>query len=78
MMPQWYKAICLKEIYWPEKDGDTYRQGDSIKIVEADIRILTDAGVIGDVKKITTAIEIENATKKAPENAMRQFRNKRG
>lgn len=74
-MPNWYKAICLKEIYWPEKNGETYRQGDPIKIIESDVRILADAGVVGDIKKINAAIE--TATKKASESAMKPSYRKR-
>jgi hypothetical protein len=70
-MPNWYKATCLKEIYW---QGQTYRQGDSIKVLESDARILTDAGAIGGTSKITV---IETATKKAPENAMKTSYRKR-
>ncbi len=68
-MINWYKAICIKEIYW---HGDTYRQGDSIKIIEEDVRILSDAGVIGDVKKIQIAI-VEQAVIEPPENEMKRY-----
>ena len=70
-MPNWYKATCIKEIYW---HGDTYRQGDSIKIIEEDVRILSDAGVIGDMKKIQNPENnIEQAVIEPPENQMKRY-----
>ncbi len=68
-MPNWYKATCVKEIYW---HGETYGQGDSIKITEGDMRILSDAGVIGDIKKLPIAI-VEQAVREAPENEMKRY-----
>jgi len=70
-MPKWYRATCVKEIYWA---GQTYNMGSPIKITEEDARILRDAGVIGDIKEIN--IDVEQAVLEAPENASRNYRRK--
>ena len=67
-MPKWYKAICLKEIYWL---GETHRPGERISIIEEDMRILTDADVIGEVTLIRGNPEFAMA--EAPENAKRPY-----
>ena len=73
-MPRWFKATCLKEIYW---QGKTYSQHDKISVTEDDVRILSAAGVIGDVKKIEVAANtIEMAVRKAPENEAIPYRRK--
>ena len=64
----WYKATCLKEIYWK---GKTYRSGDTINIIEEDVRILMQAGVVGGARKIQ---EKEFAVREVPENAMKTHR----
>ena len=68
-MPNWYKATCIKEIFW---HGETYNQGTPIKIIEGDMRILSDAGVIGDIKKLPIAI-VEQAIIEPPENEMKRY-----
>lgn len=60
-----YRAKCIREIFWK---GTTYRAGDPIKILDGDVMILSNAGVIGDVKKI--AVDAESAMEEPPENAM--------
>lgn len=70
-MPKWYRATCVKEIYWA---GQTYNAGSPIKITEEDTQILRDAGVIGDIKEIN--IDVEQAVLEAPENASRNYRRK--
>lgn len=64
---KWFKGILLKEIYWREK---SYRQGDAIRVSEEDMRTLTQAGVIGNVRSID--IEKEYAVSDAPETAMKR------
>jgi hypothetical protein len=74
-MPNWYEAICIKEINW--HNGHEYKMGDSIKIIESDMRILSDAGVIGDIKKIPSSENsIEHAIIEPPENEMKSYRRK--
>lgn len=68
-MTTWFTATCIKEIYW---HGETYRQGDQVKLLEEDMKILSDAAVIGDVKKINVP-DIEHAIRQAPENEMKQY-----
>lgn len=72
-MPKWFKAVCLKEIYWK---GKTYRQHDKINVIEEDVQILSSAGVLGDIKKIEIEANVETATREAPENAVLQYRKK--
>jgi len=69
---RWYKATCLKEIYWK---GKIFRMYDKIKVASDDIEILRNAGVIGDIKKIN---DVEFAVKKAPENAKRTYKKRKG
>lgn len=77
MSPKFYKATCTKEISWPEKNGRTYRQDDTIIVSADDIQILSEAGVIGDIRKMVA--EVETAVIEAPENAARSYRTqKRG
>lgn len=71
-MPNWYRAICLKEIYW---SGKTYRQGDTINIIEDDTRTLQTANAIGDIRKISIADDkIEFAITESPENAKQPYK----
>jgi len=72
-MPNWYKATCMKEIYWK---GKTYRIRDKINIIEDDVYILTNAGVIGGIKKIQPENRVEFAVEKAPENRKRTHHKK--
>lgn len=64
-MTKWYKAITMKEIYWK---GQTYRSGDEIKLIENDVVILTDAGIIGAIEKIESKTRKEFAVKDVQEN----------
>lgn len=70
-----YEAVCTKEIFWK---GKTYIQGDSIKILEPDMHILFNAGVIGAMKKIVPNNGKEYAIREAPENAMQEHGRPRG
>jgi len=70
-MPKWYKATCVKEIYWA---GQTYNAGSPIRVTEEDVQILRDAGVIGDIKKMEISGPVEQAISEAPENASRNYR----
>ncbi len=69
---KWYRGRCVKEIYWGDK---SYRQGDLINVIEDDMRLLTQAGVIGDIKKIQSG-EIEDAMLRPPEHAMKPINRK--
>ncbi len=68
-MTTWFNATCTKEIFW---HGETHKQGDQIKILEEDMRILSEAAVIGDIKKIHIP-DIEQAIREAPENEMKRY-----
>jgi hypothetical protein len=71
MEPKRYRAECVKEIYW---GGKTYRRGEHITVMDGDVETLRDAGVIGDIKRITA--EVETAVITAPENTARNYRRK--
>lgn len=74
MPSRFYKATCTKEIYWA---GKTYSQNDPIIVAADDVQILSEAGVIGDIRKMVSGVEL--ATVEAPENAARNYRSqKRG
>lgn len=68
MAPKWYRAECLKEIFW---DGATHRRGDRITVSEEDVETLRQAAVIGDITRVP---DVELAVKAAPENASKNYR----
>lgn len=68
MAPKWYRAECLKEIFW---DGRTHKRGDRITITDEDVETLRQAAVIGDIIRIP---DVELAVKAAPENTSKNYR----
>ena len=71
-MQKWFRAVCTKEIHWPEKDGRTYRQGDAITVLDTDVELLRSAGVIGDIKRVDPGVEM--AVAGPPEDASKNYR----
>jgi hypothetical protein len=63
-----YTATVLKEIRWRDK---TYSHRDPIVLEHAEMKILSHAGVIGNITQVD---EKEFAVKEAPENAMAQHK----
>lgn len=62
-----YQAQCLKEIYW---NGRSCRQGETIRVEEEDMRTLSGAGVIGNIRLVTISREgPETQMSGPPENA---------
>lgn len=72
MAAQWFRAICIDEFQWGDR---TYRQGESIIIVDADREELQQAAVIGDVHPVAPLVEMATAT--AKEDASQNYRPRR-
>lgn len=70
-MTTFYKGICIKEIFWNNR---TYKQGASITIDEYDVKMLREAGVVGDIAEYELPQKIEYSVKDEPENAMKPYR----
>ena len=68
--PRRYAAeVTASEIVYR---GRSYRRGDHIDITGQDVDVLREAGVIGAIKRLSTAVEM--AVVEPPEDASRNYR----